>query len=136
MKARDLEGNIATWKLTGQIVTATDKRSRSKLHVKARKILYELFPTMKILEEVPIKPRGNKTQYLDFYINQIKLAVEVHGQQHYKFNTMFHASARDFLNQKRNDTDKEDWCILNGITHIELPYNEDIEQWKNKIILR
>lgn len=136
MKARDLEGNIATWKLTGQIVTATDKRSRSKLHVKARKILYELFPTMKILEEVPIKPRGTKTQYLDFYINQIKLAVEVHGQQHYKFNTMFHASARDFLNQKRNDTDKEDWCILNGITHIELPYNEDIEQWKNKIILR
>lgn len=136
MKARDLEGNIATWKLTGQIVTATDKRSRSKLHVKARKILYELFPTMKILEEVPIKPRGSKTQYLDFYINQIKLAVEVHGQQHYKFNTMFHASARDFLNQKRNDTDKEDWCILNGITHIELPYNEDIEQWKNKIILR
>ncbi len=136
MKARDLEGNIETWKLTGQIVTATDKRSRSKLHVKARKILYELFPTMKILEEVPIKPRGTKTQYLDFYINQIKLAVEVHGQQHYKFNTMFHASARDFLNQKRNDTDKEDWCILNGITHIELPYNEDIEQWKNKIILR
>ena len=50
MKVRDLEGNISTWKLTGQIVTATDKRSRSKLHVKARKILYEMFPTMKILE--------------------------------------------------------------------------------------
>lgn len=136
MKVRDLEGNISTWKLTGQIVTATDKRSRSKLHVKARKILYEMFPTMKILEEVPINPRGNKTQYLDFYINQIKLAVEVHGQQHYKFNTMFHASARDFLNQKKNDADKQEWCWLNNITHIELPYNEDIEEWKNKIILR
>ena len=136
MKVRDLEGNITTWKLTGQIVTATDRRSRSKLHVSARKILYEIFPTMKILEEVPIKPRGSKTQYLDFYINQIKLAVEVHGQQHYKFNTMFHASARDFLNQKKNDADKQEWCWLNGITHIELPYNEDIEQWKKKIILR
>jgi hypothetical protein len=136
MKVRDLEGNITTWKLAGQIVTATDKRSRSKLHVKARKILYEMFPTMKILEEVPINPRGNKTQYLDFYINQIKLAVEVHGQQHYKFNTMFHASARDFLNQKKNDADKQEWCWLNNITHIELPYNEDIEEWKNKIILR
>jgi hypothetical protein len=136
MKVRDLEGNISTWKLTGQIVTATDKRSRSKLHVKARKILYEMFPTMKILEEVPINPRGNKTQYLDFYINQIKLAVEVHGQQHYKFNTMFHASARDFLNQKKNDADKQEWCWLNNITHIELPYNEDIEEWKNKITLR
>jgi hypothetical protein len=136
MKVRDLEGNITAWKLTGQIVTATDKRSRSKLHVRARKILYEMFPTMKILEEVPIKPRGSKTQYLDFYINQIKLAVEVHGQQHYKFNTMFHASARDFLNQKKNDADKQEWCWLNNITHIELPYNEDIEQWKNKIILR
>ena len=125
MKVRDLHGNVSTWKSTGDIVTAGDSRRRSKLHVEARKILYELFPTMRILEEVPIKPRS-KTQFLDFFINNIKLAVEVHGQQHYKFNTMYHASAQDFLNQRKNDTDKRDWCETNNITLIELPYDEKV----------
>ena len=83
---------------------------------------------MQILEEVPIKPRGI-TQYIDFYINQIKLAIEVHGQQHYKFNTMFHASAQDFLNQRKKDSDKKEWCEINNITYIELPYNKKVEEW-------
>jgi len=133
MKVRDLHGNITTWKPVGDIVTADDSRPRSKLHIEARKILYELFPTMRIIEEVPINPRTIKTQYLDFYISNIKLAVEVHGQQHYKFNTMFHASAQDFLNQRKNDVDKRDWCEVNGITLIELPYDKGTEEWKEII---
>lgn len=132
MKVRDLHGNISSWKLNGDIVTANDNRSRSKLHLEARKIIYDLFPTMQILEEVPIKPRF-KTQYLDFYINQIKLAIEVHGQQHYKFNTMFHASAQDFINQRKNDSDKREWCEINNITIVELPYNKKVEEWKQII---
>lgn len=133
MRVRDLHGNVSSWKLTGDIVSASDNRKRSNLHVEARKLLYELFPTMQILEEVPIKPRTINTQYLDFYINQIKLAVEVHGQQHYKFNSMFHASAQDFLNQRRKDADKKDWCEINNITYIELPYNKKAEEWKEII---
>jgi hypothetical protein len=133
MRVKDLNGNNSIWKIKGEIVTANDDRSRSKLHVKARKILYDLFPTMQILEEVSINPRSGKTQYLDFYINQIKLAVEVHGQQHYKFNSLFHASAQDFLKQKNNDSDKRNWCKINNISYIELPYNEDEDLWKIKI---
>ncbi|NVM35777.1 MAG: hypothetical protein HWN81_09290 [Candidatus Lokiarchaeota archaeon] len=119
--------------MKGDIVSASDSRRRSQLHVNARKILYDLFPTIQILEEVPINPRSGKTQFLDFYINKIKLAVEVHGQQHYKFNTMFHASAQDFINQRKNDADKKEWCELNNITYIELPYNEKEEEWLNRI---
>lgn len=133
MKVRDLSGNITNWKLRGEIVTAHDSKSRSKLHSKARRILYELFPTMQIMEEVPINARPGTTQYLDFYINQIKLCVEVHGEQHYKFNSLFHSSARDFLEQKKRDIDKIEWCELNNITYIELPYNEKEEEWKNRI---
>jgi len=59
--------------------------------------------------------------------------VEVHGQQHYKFNTMYHASAQDFLNQRKNDTDKRDWCETNNITLIELPYDKKVEEWKEII---
>jgi hypothetical protein len=133
MKVKDLNGNSSTWKIRGEIVSANDNRSRSKLHLKARKILYGLFPTMQILEEVSINPRIGKTQYLDFYINQIKLAIEVHGQQHYKFNSLYHATAQDFLNQKKNDADKKNWCDINNISYIELPYNEDEDSWTIKI---
>jgi len=136
MKVKDLYGNTSNWKLKGDIVSASDNRRRSQLHVNARKILYDLFPTIQILEEVPINARPGKTQFLDFYINKIKLAVEVHGQQHYKFNTMFHASAQDFINQRKNDADKKDWCELNNITYIELPYNEKEEEWLNRITHR
>jgi len=135
MKVRDLEGNLSHFKLNGSIITAGDNRSRSKLHIQAREILYGLFPTMQILEEVLIHTRPRQNQYLDFYINKLKLAVEVHGQQHYKFNSLFHASARDFLKQKKMDQDKKEWCELNNITHIELPFNE-IKEWKKTIIQR
>lgn len=135
MKVRDLEGNLSSFKLNGSIITAADNRARSKLHIQAREILYELFPTMQILEEVPIKTRPNQNQFLDFYINKIKLAVEVHGQQHYKFNSLFHASAQDFLKQKKMDQDKKEWCELNNITYIELPFNE-VKEWKKTIIQR
>ncbi len=135
MKVRDLEGNLSSFKLKGSIITAADNRARSKLHIQAREILYELFPTMQILEEVPIKTRPNQNQFLDFYINKIKLAVEVHGQQHYKFNSLFHASAQDFLKQKKMDQDKKEWCELNNITYIELPFNE-VKEWKKTIIQR
>jgi len=136
MRVKDLHGNTSNWKLKGEIVSASDSKRRSKLHVMARTILYDLFPTIQILEEVPINARPGKTQFLDFYINKIKLAVEVHGQQHYKFNSMFHASAQDFLNQKKLDADKREWCLYNNITLIELPYNEKEEEWRNRIIHR
>jgi len=136
MKVRNLTGEITNWKLLGNTIALDDTRPRSKLHIAARGIIHEIFTSAPILEEVAIHPRSFKTLYLDFYLPNIKLAVEVHGQQHYKYTAFFHASAQDFLNQKRNDADKKEWCEANSITLIELPYNEDEEKWKQRIIMR
>ena len=57
----------------------------------------------------------------------------VHGQQHYKFNSLYHTSAQDFLNQKKRDADLRDWCALNNLSYIELPFNENEEQWVSRI---
>lgn len=135
MKVKDLYGNITNWKIKGEIIASSivDSRHRSNLHVQARNILYELFPTSIILEEVPINTKPGITQYFDFYISKIKLAIEVHGPQHFKFNKLFHSSAKDFLNQKKSDSDKREWCIINNITLVELSFNEKIEEWKKKI---
>ena len=133
MKVRDLENNIHNWKLHGHVVRANDQRPRSKLHLLARDILVDLFPTVQILEEVGAPITRRETLFFDFYINTIKMVVEVHGQQHYKFNTLFHTSAQDFANQKKRDLRKRDWCEYNNITCVELPYNESKEQWKLRI---
>lgn len=133
MKIRDLNNDIHKWNLQGYVVRANEQRPRSKLHLAARNILVEMFPTVQVLEEVLIPITRNERGYLDFYINTIKLAIEVHGQQHYKFNSLFHTSAQDFANQKKKDRRKKEWCEYNNITYIELPYNETEEQWKYRI---
>jgi len=133
MKVRDLNNEIQNWKLSGYVVKANDNRRRSKLHLAARDLLIETFPTVQILEEVMAPLTRSEKCFFDFYINTVKLVVEVHGQQHYSFNTLFHTSAQDFLNQRQRDSKKREWCEYNNITYIELPYNEDIKQWNHRI---
>ena len=136
MKVKDLEGNVTVWRPAGNIVGVNDTRKRSQLHLDARKLLYELFPTIPIMEEVPIKPRPNQNQYIDFYLHKLKLAIEVHGQQHFKFSSLYHVNAHGFLRQRKLDMDKEAWCMTNGITYIQLPFDESVEEWKKRIVNR
>ena len=133
MKIRDLDGNIYSWKIAGHLVRARDERPRSQLHLKARRLLKEIYPTVQILEEVPFQLRRGQSGFLDFYINTIKTVIEVHGSQHYKFNTLFHTSIQDFANQKKRDGLLVEWCELNNLNYVELPFNESVEQWKLRI---
>jgi len=133
MKTRGLDGQVHNWKLHGYVVRASESRPRSKLHLKARTILKDIFLTVQILEEVAAPITRTEKLFFDFYINTVKLVVEVHGQQHYKFNTLFHSSAQDFANQRKRDRRKAEWCEYNNITYIELPYNESKEKWKSRI---
>ncbi len=133
MKIRGLDGQVHNWKLHGYVVRASESRPRSKLHLKARSILKDIFPTVQILEEVAAPITRTEKLFFDFYLNTVKLVVEVHGQQHYKFNTLFHTSAQDFANQRKRDRRKAEWCEYNNITYVELPYNEDEDQWRIRI---
>lgn len=136
MKIRNLDGDTHNWNLSGHVVRANDSRPRSKLHLLARDILVDIFPTVQILEEVAVPITRREKLFFDFYINTIKMVVEVHGQQHYKFNPMFHTSAQDFAHQKQRDSRKREWCEYNNITYIELPYGEREEEWRHRIIQR
>ena len=133
MKIRDLDGNSYTWKIAGNIVRSNEQRPRSKLHLKARQLLRDLYPALQIMEEVSFQLRRNQSGFLDFYINTVKTVIEVHGSQHYKFNTLYHTSIHDFINQKKRDVALVDWCELNNLTYVELPFNESVEEWKLRI---
>lgn len=131
MFVEDLDGNTYQWKMNGREIVV-DKRPRSSLHVKAREILKNKFPTMQLLEEVSFKVKPRQTLYLDFFLPLIKVAVEVHGEQHFKFNSMYHSSANDFLQQKKNDRDKSQWCEINGIELVILSYNT-VDKWEAQL---
>lgn len=125
----NLDGNRVKWKVNGKEVIQ-DNRIRSSLHIAARQLIKDRFPTMQVLEEVSIPLRRGKTLYLDFYIPLRKLAIEVHGEQHYRYSTLFHSCSKDFLDQRINDRDKELWCRQNNIEYIVLPYNT-IDTWSS-----
>ena len=60
---------------------------------------------------------------IDLYNDEMKLAIEVQGNQHYKFTPFFHRNKDAFLNQKYRDAMKKEKCKNNGITLIEVPYS-------------
>ena len=118
-------------------VKANDKRKRSKHHVRARKLIKEVYHSYRILEEVKL-PGSTSTHkrsvlYLDFFIPNIRKAVEVHGRQHYEYTPFFHKSKADFILAKARDEDKIEWCELNDIEIVTLKYSGSDDEWRKSI---
>lgn len=105
----------------------------SNLHLQARKLLKEIFPFEQILEEVPLP---STRLFADFFIPSKSLIIEVNGEQHYKFNSFYHKDSLTFYKGQKRDRIKEEWCNLNGIQLIVLPYKEDENEWRKRIIER
>ncbi len=132
MQVKDLDGFSHNWLLTGNMARGRIS-NRSSYHLQARKLLASLYPTLQILEEVPIPLRKSETLYLDFYLPLKKLCVEVHGEQHYKFVPFYHQNMMNFLKSQKKDREKIEWCEINNIKLVELPYNESNDDWKNRL---
>lgn len=134
MNINGLDGRTYNWNPSA---SQADTDKRSSLHVKARELLKELFPHDRILEELSLP--GSKTEYrrstlrADFFIPNRNLIIEVHGEQHHKFNPFFFKNKLAFYKAKARDKDKIEWCELNSMRLIEFNYNEDIDEWRRKI---
>lgn len=128
----DLDNHIVNWQLTGHISKGR-LLNKSSLHLQARRLITIAFPTLQILEEVPIPLRRSETLYLDFYLPLIKTCIEVHGEQHFKFVPFYHSTVLNFLKAKKRDQEKIEWCEKNAIKHIALAYNESESEWKEKL---
>lgn len=133
MKVYDLDYNISTLSLTGYTVDNGDQRPRSELHLETRKILKEFYSTTIVLEEVTINIKRGSVSYLDFFIPQHKLCIEVHGRQHFEFCQFYHKNQAGFLQHKKRDRDKRLWLEINNIKLIELNYNESTTEWRAKL---
>jgi hypothetical protein len=132
MQVRTLDGHTVNWGLTGHYSHAK-LTNRSSLHIAAREIITKAYPTLQILEEVPVPIKKNDQYYFDFYLPMIKKVIEIHGEQHYKFVAFYHTNMLGFIKSQKRDKEKIEWCELNGIKYLELPFNETTEQWTERI---
>ena len=137
MKVVGLNGREYNLNLQKYDVKANDKRKRSKHHVRARKLIKEVYHSYRILEEVKLSgstsTHKRSVLYLDFFIPNIRKAVEVHGRQHYEYTPFFHKSKADFILAKARDEDKIEWCELNNIEIVTLKYSGSDDEWRKSI---
>ncbi len=80
-----------------------------------------------------VSPKGYRME-LDGYCEELKLAFEYQGLQHYSFNKKFHRN-RTLTDQKKYDNLKRDLCFKNRVTLIEVPCTVRYD-WLKSFILR
>ena len=125
-------GKGGTWN-TSLIMTTPSKSSKkppqeSKGEIECRRVLEDIFnrPFPKIRPNFlrnPVTSDGDNFNNLelDCYNDELKLAVEYNGIQHYRYTPYFHKSKDAFQNQKYRDHIKRELCKKNNIFLIEVP---------------
>jgi hypothetical protein len=101
----------------------------SSLHLSARSIIQEIFTMSAIYEEVQLL--GSKL-VADFFIPDMEVIIEVHGEQHYKHIPHFHKTKEDFYRAVARDACKKTWAEINNLSYIELPFDK-INRWRRII---
>jgi hypothetical protein len=122
MKFEDLNGKVHNFNFNK---ICRDSPNPSKLHTTARSIIKKELPGSSIYEEVQLLGTG---LIADFFIPDMRILIEVHGEQHYKFVKRFHKSKAGFIRSQKRDATKKEWCSINDITYIELPFDK-VDEW-------
>ena len=68
-------------------------------------------------------PDTNANLEIDLFNEELNIACEYNGAQHYKFSSLFHKTYDDFLLQQKRDLFKYDIINKKDIMLIIVPYN-------------
>lgn len=111
--------------LIENLSTGRDIKNESKGESIARTCLQNIFkvPFPNVRIDELRNSETNRNMELDCYNEDLKIAAEYQGIQHYKFVPFFHKTQDNFLEQRRRDMMKKEMCELYGITLITIPYN-------------
>lgn len=111
----------------------------SNLHKTTFEIVCKQFEHFKIEQEHPITVTTDigvrKTLYIDIYIPQLRVAIECHGEQHFKPVKHF-GGLQGYKNQLANDALKAKWCKNNQISLVIIRFDDKLTKAfiKNKIL--
>ena len=104
---------------------AVKDKTTSKLEFGAKVFVENLFkrPFVRVRPDFLLNPVTGKNLELDLYNEELGLAFEINGDQHYRYTPFFHNSNKEaFYNQQYRDEIKKMKCAERGITLIEVPY--------------
>lgn len=109
-------------------------KCRSRFQERVKSLLKPYWFADIVFEELPVI--GTRLT-IDFYNANRKIALEVDGNQHYKFNKHFHGNNRSkFLGQLQRDEKKEYFCEINNIRLVRILESDKLdEELLNKLEL-
>lgn len=119
--------------------TCGQERTESRLQEKVRCFLESLDYTILHENNCTIKPRNPKTNHFLRYDNEIqelKIIVEVHGQQHYEISKFHYYGDLEpneaLAYQQWKDKYKKNFALSNDYYYLEIPYwtDDTKETWK------
>ena len=90
-------------------------------------LIDECFPFFNKKKEIYVNYQKEKLFY-DFLIDELRVLIEVQGQQHYEFIEFFHKSYFNFQKQKKRDKLKEEWAEDNGYTLLKIEYSDELDK--------
>lgn len=83
-------------------------------------------------------PQTKKNLELDCFCEELNIALEYNGQQHYVYTPLFHRRKKDFYSQVFRDDWKRKKCKERGIRLVEIPYwvaFDDLESFiRNELV--
>jgi len=81
-----------------------------------------------------LRSEKNHLMHLDRYNDELKLAFEIQGIQHYVFPNRFHKTEEEFSRQRFLDQRKRELVEHHGITLIEVPFTIKYDKMQEYII--
>ena len=91
-------------------------------------LLVQTFPYNTIIKEYYVKYKGLRL-FFDFYIKELKLLIEIQGQQHFSFIKYFHENRQAFLAQKYRDNLKKSFVDSHPyLVLVCINYDEDYDK--------
>ena len=86
-------------------------------------LIKKALPTYKYKREFYVLFQ-NTQLFFDFIIPELKILIEVQGQQHYTFNKFFHGTVDNFKGQVFRDRLKTEWVADSKFKLVVIKYDE------------
>ena len=123
MEFQTIDGKLKRVKNLKKRIINWEASSRSKRQKAVKDFLKDYWFNHETFEEFPVV--GTRLS-LDFYNANKRVAVEVQGSQHTKYNKFFHGGHKsNYLEQLKRDQIKAEFCEVNDIILVEI-YDSDI----------
>lgn len=120
MTLLDVRGRLIK-KNMGRFLIEWDSKSRSIPQFATKQFLKPFWENHIVYEEFPVYGTLLKVDILNV---TVRIAIEINGPQHEKFNPFFHTTPHGYLKSIKNDFKKREWLEKNNFQLIEINTDE------------